>query len=84
MAVMTTVLVTVAITLVITFIAQRTMKALLIYVGYEGMPVGHDRRASVAFTMQALVEANSSIMDDLKLGRYGHAYKHIKIEILNK
>ena len=84
MAVMTTLLVNVAMTLVITFIAQITMKALLICVRYEGTPVGRDRKASLVFTTQALVEANSSIMDDLNLGRYGHADKHIKIEISNK
>lgn len=79
MAVMTTALATVAITLVIIFIAPRTMKALLICVVYEGTPVGRDRKASVEFTTQAFVEAKSSIIDDLKLGRFDHACKQMKM-----
>lgn len=79
MAVMTRVLVIVAMTLEITFIAQRTMKTLLICVPYEGTPVGRNRKASVVFTTQAFVETNSSIIDDLKLGRSRHAYVMFRI-----
>ena len=55
------------------------MKALLIRVPYEGTPVGRDRKASVEFTTQVFVEANSSIIEDLTLGRSDRACKQIKM-----
>lgn len=84
MAVMTTVLVTVAMTLVITFIAQRTMKALLICVGYQGTPVGRDRKASVVFTTQALIETNWSIIANLKWDDLMMHINKSKYDVSNK
>lgn len=87
MAAMARALVIVAMTLDIPFIAQRTMKTLLIFVPYEGTPVGCTRFASVVFTRLAFIGTNSSIIDDIQLVRIRdlnkiQSNKLIKIDVM--